>query len=123
VGGDFVLYGREELHMTMKRIGPGLTPLGCEVDMRDRDELVGPADNDPDALVAEGDDNGVHEFARLCAAKRAEQLAHLRAELAAGQPVTEDDVAVAHRHAGEAHIRARRALAAAERTSAGRSGA
>lgn len=84
--------------------------------MSDCDELVEPAAKDPDTVIAEVDGTVFAESARLCAAKRAEQLADLRAELAAGQPVTEDDVALAHRHADDAHIRARRAhLAAAQR--------
>jgi len=58
---------------------------------------------------------GLDERAALCAAERAEQLAGLRADLAAGRQVTDHDVASARRHATESHIRAHRAhLAAAE---------
>lgn len=84
--------------------------------MSDRDELVGSPDKASDAFIADGDGSGLAESARLCAAKRAEQLASLRAGLTAGQLITKDDVALARRRVDEAHIRARRAhLAAAER--------
>ena len=85
-----------------------------EVDMSDRDELVGSPDKASDAFIADGDGSGLAESARLCAAKRAEQLASLRASLTASQLITKD--ALARRRVDEAHIRARRAhLAAAER--------
>jgi hypothetical protein len=113
VGGDFVLYGLKELHTTMKQ---SVRVPSREVDMSDRNELVGSADKAPAAFIADGDGSGLAESARLCAANRAEQLASLLADLTAGELITKDDVALAHRRADEAHIRTRRAyLAAAER--------
>src|ERR1039457_1917028 len=63
--------------------------------------------------VAADTDGGGLQSARLCAAKRAEQLAPLRAGLAAGQLVAKFDIVLARRNAEEARIRSRRAHLAA----------
>jgi hypothetical protein len=83
--------------------------------MTDRDEPMWLADSEFDELGHQVNGVGVDFSALECAKNRVEQLARLRDKLTAGRPISEYDVACAHRRAEEAHIRASRAhLAAAE---------
>jgi len=83
--------------------------------MTDRDESMWLAGSDSDELTGQVNDGGVEASALECATNRVEQLAGLRAKLAAGQPINEHDVACAQWRAEEAHIRACRGhLSAAE---------
>ena len=71
------------------------------------------ADDDVDVLT--DNPSSVDKSPRVWAAERAEQLAQLRAALAAGRLISDDDVAAAYRRLEEAHIRAHRAhVSAAE---------
>lgn len=67
--------------------------------MTDRGEVARLADIEWDEITDQPDDRHLATSALDCSANRIEQLGRLRAKLSVGQPLTESDVALAHRRA------------------------